>query len=235
MFDSSPTHLSMGFDGADQLYGLPSTAGHHLAGHVDRAAPAVRPADRVGRDQRQARRRQRLGGYQHQGLRGCANRVLLEDCRRASTGRAHRGAARGPLRDDPAAVGGRGHDDLPDVDHGGPGRARGAHRPVGARGRTRIGEKLSALPLTLYSDPAALGRGIHAVRRDPVRRSRCRSSTTAWTRTGSTGSVTAPSTRSRTRGRRRRIRRRWPCGDNLLMPAVATPTRWWRPPNAGCC
>ena len=52
-----------GFRGADQLYGFARhDRGHDVPGDVDRAAAALHPAHRLGGDQRQTRRRQRLGG-----------------------------------------------------------------------------------------------------------------------------------------------------------------------------
>ena len=64
-----------GFGGADQLYGYARhDRGDDVPGHLDRAAAALHPADRLGGDQRQTRRRQRVGGCQHARLRRCANR-----------------------------------------------------------------------------------------------------------------------------------------------------------------
>ncbi len=87
-------------------------------------------------------------------------------------------------------------------------------------GGTRVGEKLSELPLTLYSDPYAARFGMLCRSwRRPVRRSEPRCSTTAWTSTGWTGFATGRSTRWRIHGRRppNSVRRLAAPADNLLM------------------
>ena len=48
-------------------------------------------------------------------------------------------------------------------------------------GGTRVGEKLTELPMTLYSDPPRPGCSARRLSRCRVRRSGCRYSTTAWT------------------------------------------------------
>ena len=66
-----------------------SHRGDDVRRHLQRAAAALHPADRFGRDQRQARRRQRVGRHQHARLRRCANRFHA----RAALDAARLGAA----------------------------------------------------------------------------------------------------------------------------------------------
>ena len=74
----------------------------------------------------------------------------------ARVGRPPRHAARGPLRHAAAAVGRRRSHDLPGLVDGRPGGAGGPQRALRADG-PRVGERLTALPLTLACDPAAPG------------------------------------------------------------------------------
>ena len=52
----------------------PGTNWTRRCGHLERSAAALHPADGLGRDQRQARRRQCVGRRQHPRLRRCTNR-----------------------------------------------------------------------------------------------------------------------------------------------------------------
>ena len=157
--------LATGFRGADQLYGF---ARHELdttfVAHLERAAAALHPADRLGGDQRQARRRQRVGRRRHARLRRRANRFHARGAvDAAGLGRAHRRAARRSLRDVDAAVDGGRHDDLPRLDHGRSRRAGGPHRAVGAGRHPGGGEAhRSGADAVLRSDGG--GSGVRAVR-----------------------------------------------------------------------
>ena len=75
-----------------------SHRGDDVRRHLQRAAAALHPADRLGRDQRQTRWRQRVGGHRHARLRRCANRFHARAALDAARlGAAHRRAARGAL------------------------------------------------------------------------------------------------------------------------------------------
>ena len=128
-----------------------------VPGVVDGAAPALHPAHWCGGDQRQTRRRQRVGGYRHARFRRCANRsaarAAVDETR---VGWAAGRAARGALRNDHAAIDGGRHDDLPGVVDGRPRCTGGPHRILGARRR----------------DPG--GGAAHRVAAEPVLRSRWR-------------------------------------------------------------
>ncbi|OWG27551.1 hypothetical protein B9D06_00990 [Mycobacterium tuberculosis] len=131
---------------------------HDVSGIVDGSAPPLHPAHRGDRDQRQTRRRQRLGGDRHTRFRRGAHR---SDARAAvdaaAVGATHRRAAAGRYQTimPPSTVAdmmiylgwsmaGRGAQE-----------GRTAFSAPG--GGTRVGERLTELPLTLFTDPAAPG------------------------------------------------------------------------------
>ena len=162
-----PGSLSRGFRRQRPAVRLrPSRAGDGVSGDLDGIAAPLHPADRFGGDQRQTRRRQRVGRrWVPLTSPMCQRIALLEQLStRLGWAKRTRRAARRPLRDDAAAVGGGGHDDLPGLVDGRSRRAGGPHRAVSLDGGTRVGERLTDLPLTLYSDPAAPGLELHAVR-----------------------------------------------------------------------
>src|SRR6476620_10822193 len=69
VFSGLTDGLAQGFRGADAVRVCPAHRGDHVRGHVDRTEAAVHTADRLGGDQRQARRCQREGRCQHAQLR----------------------------------------------------------------------------------------------------------------------------------------------------------------------
>ena len=164
---TSPASLSRGFRGADRLYGFAhhSVSTTFLASSTGLRRRYTQPTG-CGGDQRQTRRRQRLGGCRHARLRRCANgfaaRAAVDA---AGLGAAQRRAARRALRDDHAAVDGGRHDDLPGVVDDRPRRAGGPHRVLGARRRDPGGGAADrpAADAVLRSDGA--GAGVYAVRR----------------------------------------------------------------------
>ncbi len=111
-------------------------------------------------------------------------------------------------------------------------------------GGTRVGETISPLPFTLYSDPDEAGRGVHALRgHGGVAARRCRSSTTACPSGAPTGCATASLAHLRYH-RAGAAKSGVPmapyidnlvlrCGDGVVMAARST--TWWRAPSAGCC
>ena len=170
----------------------PARAGDGVSGDIGRIAAPLHPAHRFGGDQRQTRRCQRVGGGGHARFRRCANGFAAGAAvDAAGLGRAQRRAARRPLRDHPAAVGGGRHDDLPGLVDGRSRRAGGPHRVVLPRRRNPGGGAAdrSAADAVFRSERARFG--VHAVRGDrQFVGDACRFSTTAWTSSGWTGSAT---------------------------------------------
>ena len=138
VFGGVAKSLARGFGGADTLYGYARhIVGDDVRRDLGRAAAAIHAAHRFGGDQRQTCRRQRLGGRQHARFPSVCQRIPCSTDLATRLGWARRTVElpAGPLRDDHAAVDGGGHDDLPGVDDGRPGRPGGPHCAVGARRR----------------------------------------------------------------------------------------------------
>ena len=163
-----------------------------VPGVVDGTAPALHPAHRGGGDQRQTRRRQRLGGYRHARFRRCANGSAARGAvDAAGLGAAQRRAARRTLRDDHAAVDGGRHDDLPGLVDGRPRRAGGPHRLLGARRRDPGGGAAHRLAADAVLRSDGAGPGVYTVRRgEQLLGDGRRCSTTAWRSARWTGSAT---------------------------------------------
>ncbi len=159
MFSGLADPLARGFRGADQLYGFAQHAVEttFLATSSGLRRRYTQPAGSVEinakRDGASA-----WAGVGTPDFVGVSTDSLLEQLsmRLGWASSARRVAGRA-LRDDPAAVGGRGHDDLPGWSMSGRGAQEGRTALSAPDGGTRVGEKLTDLPLTLYSDPAAPG------------------------------------------------------------------------------
>ena len=207
--------VAQGFRGADRLYG-------YRPARSWRRRSWPRPTDCGGATRsRQGRWRStpnatapargRVSAHPISSM--CQRIRCSSSCPRGWVGRSARSSCPRAVRDDHAAVDGGGHDDLPGVDDGRPGRAGGPHGVVGARRRNAGGGEAHRTAADAVLRSRRGRAGVHAVRRGvDVRRSGCRYSTTGWTSGGWTGSATAPSTRWRIRARRQRSStRRWRC------------------------
>ncbi|BCI87115.1 hypothetical protein NIIDMKKI_23210 [Mycobacterium kansasii] len=87
----------------------------------------------------------------------CQSMCCSISCRRGWGGRNAGSSCPGTVRDHHAAVDGGRHDAVPVVVDGRPRGTGGPHRAVCPRRRDHGGERLTELPLTLFSDPMAPG------------------------------------------------------------------------------
>ena len=143
----------------------PPRRGDDVPGHLDRDPAALHAAHGIGGDQRQAGRRQRVGGHQHPVVRRRPDRPAAgRPVDAAGLGVADRRPARRSLRDDHAAVDRRRHDDLPGLDDGRPRRAGGPHRAVGARRRNAGGGEAHRSAADAVLRSGARRPGVRAVR-----------------------------------------------------------------------
>ena len=125
--------LADGFDGADRLYGF---ARHELDTTFVGTSTGLRRrfTQPTGSVEINAKRDDASAwvGAAAPDFVECRPIPCSTSCRPGWTGRGARSNCRRPLRDADAAVNGRRHDDLPEVDHGRPRRSGGPHRAVGA-------------------------------------------------------------------------------------------------------
>ena len=211
------------------------------------AAAAARPADRPDRAQRQVPRLRPLGLGRARPPATSPTSTWPRSTPSwpsGSAGRERPGRpARRALRDAAAADRGRRPDDLPVLDRrrrGTPTRAApSSPRPGGG---TRIGERLSELPLTLRSDPAAPGLESRAVRdrrtssggRRRSSTTACRSAPTDWITDGELTDADPHPALGRDRPAPADARRRQPDPRGAGAPRAAC-RRWSPRPSAACC
>jgi len=151
--------LSRGFAGTDRLYGYAhhSVSTTFLASSTGLRRRYTQPAGAVEINAKRGDA-SAWAGIGTPDFADVPTDLLLEQLStRLGWDRAAGRAARRPLRDDHAAVDGGRHDALPGVGDGRPRRAGGPQRVLGAGGGTRVGERLTELGLSMFSDPMAPG------------------------------------------------------------------------------